>query len=78
MKIIKEVREARKCARILLESHRELLSGNEIEALENAERAFSDLSDSIDSETRKSSMKSLAVDVLALVAKVGIKVFTEE
>lgn len=78
MKNHREVRKAKECIRILLESHRELLSGNEIEALENAKIALSELSRSIESETRKSSIKDLVIEVLALIAKVGIKVFNGE
>ena len=78
MENLEEVRKAKECINILLESHRELLSGDEIEALENTIAILNEYSESIESETLKNEIKSFAVEALAFITKIAIKVFNEE
>jgi len=78
MKHSEDARKARECIFMLLESHRELLSGDEIEALENTMVVLNEYSASIESETQKDEIKSFVIDVLTLVTRVAIKIFVEE
>ena len=75
---MQDVQKTKECIHMLLESHRELLSGDEIEALENAVVMLDEHATSIDSETQKDEIKSLVIEVLAFIARVMFKFFSEE
>lgn len=78
MQYISDVQKAKECIYMLLESHRELLSGDEIEALENTMVVLNEYSAGIDSETQKDEIKSFVIEVLAFITRVAIKIFAEE
>jgi hypothetical protein len=78
MKYISDVQKAKECIYMLLESHRELLSGDEIEALENTMVMLNEYSASIESETQKDEIKTFVIEVLAFITRIAIKIFTEE
>jgi len=73
-----DAQKAKECIIMLLESHRELLSGDEIEALENTMVVLNEYSASIDSETQKDEIKSFVIEVLAFITRVAFRIFAEE
>jgi hypothetical protein len=73
-----DAQKAKECIFMLLESHRELLSGDEIEALENTMVMLNEYSASIESETQKDEIKSFVIEVLSFITKIAFKIFSEE
>lgn len=73
-----DAQKAKECIYMLLESHRELLSGDEIETLENTMVMLQEYSASIKSETQKDEIKSFVIEVLAFITRIAIKIFAEE
>ncbi|MEX2411384.1 MAG: hypothetical protein WD607_08450 [Candidatus Paceibacterota bacterium] len=73
-----DAQKAMECIYMLLESHRELLSGDEIETLENAVELLEKYSMCVESEAQRDEIKSFVIEVLAFLTKVAIKIFSEE
>ena len=73
-----DIQKVKECIYMLLESHRELLSGDEIEALENTMVVLNEYSASIESEAQKDKIQSFVIEVIAFITRVAFKIFTEE
>lgn len=78
MENISDVQKTMECIYMLLESHRELLTGDEIEALEGALKTLNKVSMCTESETQKDEIQSYVIEVLAFITRVVFKIFTEE
>lgn len=73
-----DIRKVKECIYMLLESHRELLSGDEIEALENTLKVLLEYSGNIDSEANKKEIRSYVIEVLTFLTRIAMKIFIEE
>jgi len=73
-----DVQKTKECISTLLESHRELLSGDEIETLENTMEILDEYSTRIESEAQKDEIKSFVTEALSFIARIVFKIFTEE
>lgn len=75
---VQNIQKAKECIYMLLESHRELLSGDEIEALENTLLMLEEYAASIKSEAHKDKIQSFIIEVTNFIARIAFKIFVEE
>lgn len=73
-----DAQKVKECIFMLLESHRELLSGDEIEALKITMTILDEYSACIESETQKDEIKSFVIEALSFLTRIAFKIFTEE